>query len=228
MRESMLPSHATPASDTRATDERPYLLERVGEAAVVQLYADGFDALSLNEKRLAWHLYQAALAGRDIYYDQRYAHNLVMRDVLEAVIRFPGGTDAESLAAITRYTKLFWINTGPYNNLTARKFVLECDPDALASAVRHAQASGAVLPLSPGEDVEALLARLQPLFFDRAVDPIVTSKTPGPGKDILQESANNLYADVSMADLEGFVEQHPLNSRLVKRDGVAAGRGLSN
>ena len=27
-----------------------------------------------------WHLYQAALAGRDIYYDQRYAHNLEMRD----------------------------------------------------------------------------------------------------------------------------------------------------
>ena len=220
MRESTLPSHATPASDTRATDERPYLLERVGEAAVVQLYADGFDALSLNEKRLAWHLYQAALAGRDIYYDQRYAHNLVMRDVLEAVIRFPGGTAAESLAAIARYTKLFWINTGPYNNLTARKFVLECDPDAFAGAVRHAQASGAALPLSAGEDADALLARLQPLFFDRGVDPIVTSKTPGPGKDILQESANNLYADVSMADLEGFVEHHPLNSRLVKRDGV--------
>ena len=26
-------------------DARPYLLERVGEAAVVQLYADGFNAL---------------------------------------------------------------------------------------------------------------------------------------------------------------------------------------
>ena len=28
------------------------------------------------------------------------------------------------LAAIRRYTKLFWINTGPFNNLTARKFLL--------------------------------------------------------------------------------------------------------
>ena len=76
----------------------------------------------------------------------------MMRDVLEAVIRFPGGIDAESLAAITRYTKLFWINTGPFNNLTARKFVLECTPEAFASAVRHAQASGAALPLSRGRD----------------------------------------------------------------------------
>ena len=47
MRESMFPSPATPASDARVTDERPYLLERVGEAAVVQLYADGFNVLSL-------------------------------------------------------------------------------------------------------------------------------------------------------------------------------------
>ena len=30
--------------------ERPYLLERVGEAAIVQLYADGFEGLSLREK----------------------------------------------------------------------------------------------------------------------------------------------------------------------------------
>jgi dipeptidyl-peptidase-3 len=52
--------------------ERKYLLERVGEAAVAQLYADGFEGLPLDQKILIWHLYRAALAGRDIYYDQRY------------------------------------------------------------------------------------------------------------------------------------------------------------
>jgi dipeptidyl-peptidase-3 len=68
-----------------------------------------------------------------------------------------------------------------------------------------------------GETLDARLLRLQPFFFDLDVDPIVTSKTPGPGKDILQASANNLYSGVSMADLEGFEERYPLNSRLVKR-----------
>ena len=72
----------------RATeaDARPYLLERVGEAAIVQLYADGFSALPLREKLLVWHLAQAAIAGRDIYFDQRYAHNLEMRELLEALV----------------------------------------------------------------------------------------------------------------------------------------------
>ena len=52
------------------------------------------------------------------------------------------------------------------------------------------------------------------------VDPIVTTKTPPAGKDILTASANNLYVGVTMKDLEGFDERYPLNSRLVKRDGT--------
>ena len=66
--------------------DRKYLLEQVDEAAVVQIYADAFCDLPLGDKRLIWHLYQAAIAGRDIFYDQRYAHNLDMRDVLEALV----------------------------------------------------------------------------------------------------------------------------------------------
>jgi len=65
--------------------KRQYLLEQIDDAAVVQLYADGFDALPIDQKRLIWHLYQAALAGRDIYFDQRYRHALDMRDVLEEI-----------------------------------------------------------------------------------------------------------------------------------------------
>jgi dipeptidyl-peptidase-3 len=61
-----------------------------------------------------------------------------------------------------------------------------------------------------------MLKRLQPMFFDASVDPILTNKTPGPGKDILKESANNLYVNVTMKDIEGFKERYPLNSRLVK------------
>ena len=208
---------AAPAASAPAG--RKYLLERVDDAAVVQLYADGFEKLAVKEKVLIWHLYQAALAGRDIFYDQRYAHNLEMRDVLEEILTHTRGVDAATLAEIERYTKLFWINTGPYNNLTARKFVMKCTPAAFAAAAAAAQTNGAKFPLQPGETLTAMLTRMQPLFFDAAVDPIVTSKTPGKDKDILATSANNLYVGVTMKDVEGFDEKHPLNSRLVKKDG---------
>jgi dipeptidyl-peptidase III len=207
---------ATAASLHTAPPERKYLLERVDDAAVAQLYADGFSSLPVDQKILIWHLYQAALAGRDIYYDQRYAHNLEMRDLLEEILSHADRVDPATLAEIQRYTKLFWLNTGPHNNLTARKFVLRCSPEAFRDAAHAAAATGASFPLSCGETLDALLTRVEPLFFDPDVDTIVTNKTPGKGKDILSSSANNLYVGVSMADLETFEEKHPLNSRVVK------------
>ena len=128
-----------------------------GRRAVVQLYADGFDDLALREKTLVYHLYQAAIAGRDIYYDQRYEHNLEMRDVLEEIVTHASGIDEATLPEIWRFTKLFWINTGPYNNLTARKFVLKVSPDTFAEAAGRAAANGARFPVRAGESLHDLL-----------------------------------------------------------------------
>jgi dipeptidyl-peptidase-3 len=209
-----------PAVDTGTPADRRYLLERVDDVAVVQVYADGFTALSLREKALVWHLYQAAIAGRDIFYDQKYAHSLEMREVLEQIVTHPSGIDREAWAEIARYTKLFWINSGPYNNLTARKFVLTCTPQAFGAAAAMAQRSGARFPTAAGENLEQMLSRFEPMFFDPGFDPQVTMKSPPAGKDILAASANNLYVGVTMSDVEDFREQHPLNSRLVKLDGT--------
>lgn len=221
------------AAPVAPTADRPYLLEQVDDAAVAQVYADGFETLGLREKTLTWHLYQAALAGRDIYYDQRYEHNLEMREVIEEILTHAAGVDPATLAELERYTKLFWLNTGPYNNLTARKFVMRVSPEAFAAAAHAAAEAGATFPLRSGglrPEASASLAeapaeagetldRMQPLFFDPAVDPMVTSKTPDRGQDLLLASANNLYDGVSMKDLEGFTERYGLNSRLVERDG---------
>jgi dipeptidyl-peptidase III len=204
-----------PAPEPQA-ETRKYLLERVDDVAVVQAYADGFAALPLREKTLIWHLYNAAIAGRDIYYDQVSAHGLEMREILEGILTHDGKVQPETLAELRRYTKLFWINSGPYNNLTSRKFVLNLTAAALAQAVTSAAASGATFPLRPGETVEQMLSRLGPMFLDATVAPMDTSKTPPAGQDILTASHNNLYSGVALRDLAGFKERYPLNSRLVK------------
>jgi dipeptidyl-peptidase III len=216
---------SSPAAATAA--DRKYLLERIDDAAVVQLYADGFPELPLRDKTLIWHLYQAAIAGRDIYYDQRHALALPMRDVLEAILTAAtpasgagAAVDPATLSEIERYTKLFWLNSGPYNNLTARKFVLNCTPEAFASAAKAAAAAGATFPTPSGETLDQLLARLQPMFFDPNVDPMVTAKTPPPGKDILTASANNLYRGVTLKEADSFNERYALNARLVKEHGA--------
>jgi dipeptidyl-peptidase-3 len=198
--------------------EKRYLLERVGPAAVVQLYADAFASLSPDEKRLAWHLYEAALAGRDVYYDQRYEHGLVMRDFLEALFVGREHLGPAVASALERYTKLFWINSGPYDHITSRKFVLEMSREALLDATRAVLAAGITVPLGPHATAEAFVATHAPDFLDAAWRPLVTSKTPAPGEDILSASANNLYAGVTTADLVEFDEAYALNSRLVRDD----------
>jgi len=214
-----------------STATRKYLLERVDDAAVVQYYADGFNALPLREKTLIWHLYQAALAGRDIYIDQKHRSALEMRGILDQIVAHPQGIDPAAFAEIQRYTKYFWINNGPYNNLTARKFVLKTTPEAFAAAAKAAQAAGATFASQnnegtpsrrsgDAETLDAMLKRLQPMFFDPDFDASVTTKAPPSGKDILTGSANNLYAGgVAMNDLKGFTEKYGLNARLVKANG---------
>ena len=202
-----------------ATDRR-YLLEQIDDAAVVQLYADGFEKLTLQEKTLVWHLYCAALAGRDIYYDQRHRHNLAIRRMLEQILRHSSGVPAETLKELTRYTKLFWLNTGPYNNLTARKFLLNLDRKKLIEAIEIAAINGAKFNLEKGETIAKRVEKYARMFFDPDFEPMVTCKTPGEGQDILASSANNLYEDVTMADLEGFKEENQLNSRVSKIEGI--------
>ena len=219
---SQAPSTSAPGTPgtqaPQAPADRKYLLDRVDDAAIVQLYADGFTSLPLKQKTLIWHLYQAALAGRDIFIDQKHKDALEMREVIEQIIAYPQGVDAATLSAIQRYAKLFWLNNGPYNNLTARKFVLTCTPEQLKAAV-YASAKAGAKYMTWEKTIDQKLERLAPMFFDPNVDPIVTNKTPGAGKDILQASANNLYSGVSMADLKGFNEKYGLNSRLVKQKG---------
>ena len=197
------------------TATRQYLLERIDDATVIQIYADGFATLPLRDKILVWHLYLAALAGRDIFYDQRHALNLEIRDLLEAILRHDAHLDRDVLAEIRRYTKLFWINTGPFNNLTARKFVLKLTREQLAAAMQAAAGAGAAFADKP----DALVDRLSPMLLDPAVDAVVTNKTPGAGRDILEASASNMYFGVRMSDVATFDERYGLNSRLVKREG---------
>ena len=206
-------SAASYAADPTGAGERKYLLERVDDAAVVQLYADGFKDLPLKQKMLIWHLYQASLAGRDIYYDQRSSSGLEIRNTMEAILAYSDGVDPDTLAAIRHYTKLLWIHSGPYHHLTARKFTLGCSAQDLESALRTAVAHGARIG-GRVPDPPTHVAALRRMVFDPNVMPIVTNKSPAPGKDMLESSANNLYHNVAMKDLIGFREKYGLNSQL--------------
>jgi len=202
-----------------SADTRTYLLETVGEVAVARLYADGFEELTPRERVLAFYLWRAAIAGRDIYYDQMGASNLEIRDLLEEILTHGDQVPAEILQPLHTYLKLFWIHNGNHNDRTKRKFLPEFSAVQLRMAAQQAVRNGARIRLALGESLDDKLARLKPILFDPHVDPLLTCKTPPPGQDILECSSVNYYEGVTLAETRAFRERHPLNSRLVKRDG---------
>ena len=101
------------------------ILERVGEFAIAPLEARGFDTLTPRDRILAFSLSRAALAGRDIHYDQLGRDGLEIRDLLEEVLTHPRGLDPEFREALLRYLKRFWISNGNHNERTRTKFVPE-------------------------------------------------------------------------------------------------------
>lgn len=205
--------------------ERPVaaaLLETVGDVAVVALPVEGFEQLSLDDKLLAYHLYQAAVAGRDIQFAQTYVHNLAIRRLCEQVLLHPSGIDADTLRLVAAYLKQQYLHTGIHGARTYTKMLPPAGLtfEKLAEAARRATQNGASLGLGPRQSPEQHVAALRWPMFDADFDRFSTTRTPPPGADLLTASAVSFYApDVTLADLAGFQERYPLNSTIVREHG---------
>jgi dipeptidyl-peptidase-3 len=180
------------------------LVDRVGTTGFVQLEAESFKTLTLKEQTLAYWLTRASIAIDPINYDQNSIWGLRQKALLERILRHGQGVNPRVLRQITDFTKLFWSNRGNHNEMTAQKFLPEFTFEELKTAA-----------LQAGER-EGEVAVLKASLFDANFEPTITAKSPQGDRDILQSSANNFYQGLSMADLKGFQEKYPLNSRLVK------------
>jgi dipeptidyl-peptidase III len=199
------------------------LVERVGDTAFIQLHAPSFQALSPRQQALAYWLTQASIAIDPIFYDQMSAYGLQQKRLLEEIMARPKGIDPTALAKISEFAKLFWANRGNHNDLTSQKFLPAFTFDELEKAALVAQQNGAfrtayadLPPLPTLADVKRELEALRASLFDPAFEPMITTKSPVGGKDTIQASSNTFYEGVSQADLKGFQEGYPLNSRVVK------------
>jgi dipeptidyl-peptidase-3 len=202
-----------------AEGERTYFLEQVKNTQIVRLYADGFDELSLNEKLLAYYLSQAAIAGRDINYDQSHRFDLEIRDLMEEIIIHSEGLAPELVKKITDYTKLVWANNSHYNASTGVKIIPEFSFDELTQAAANALEKGADFGIKGEDKLKEKLTKLEKHIFDSQFEPLLTNKSPGEAEDIITGSANNLYHDVTLAEVEQLEEKNPLNSRVTKVNG---------
>jgi dipeptidyl-peptidase-3 len=193
------------------------LVERIGNRAFIQVTTPSFSSLTPEQKILAYHLTQAAIQLDPIIYDQLSSYGLTAKRLLGAMVEDPARLPAESRAAIVEYAKLFFGNSGNHNETTNQKFLPGLSYEQFAAAAEAARAKGARLG-SRAQLTKTLESLKRPLF-DPSFEVSITEKNPPKGEDILQASSNNYYQGVTLADLKGFVEHYPLDSRLVKRNG---------
>ncbi len=207
---------SAPAASAQAAPASP-VTERIGPTVFMELAAPSFAALAPRDQLLAYHLTRAAIQLDPIFYDQMSSYGLQAKRLLGALAEDPERLPAASRAAIVEYAKLFFANHGNHNDTTGRKILPRFTAAELAEAAREARARGA--RLGSEEALAATLRDLERPLFDPAYQAAVTDKSPPPGEDILTASSNNYYQGVTLADLGGFTERYPLNSRLVKRGG---------
>ena len=62
-----------------------YVDERFADLQMLRYRLNGFEELSIQQKRLIYYLSEAALYGRDITFDQYGKYNLLIRKMLEEV-----------------------------------------------------------------------------------------------------------------------------------------------
>ena len=205
-------------------------LERFADIQLLRYRLNGFEQLSLLQKKLVYYLSKATLYGRDITFDQFGRYNLRIRKMLEAVYTDPSvNHETDDFRALEVYLKRVWFSNGIYHHYGTEKFQPDFTADYLRSLLQQVDARK--LPLRDGETLDALCDELFSVIFDPTVLPKRVNKADG--EDLLLTSACNFYEGLTQQEAEEFYAQrkaddeknsrplsHGLNATLVKRNGV--------
>lgn len=199
-----------------------YSDERFADIQLLRYRLNGFEQLTLLQKRLVYYLSKATLYGRDITFDQFGRYNLRIRKMLEAVYTnqmIPHET--ADFQALEVYLKRVWFSNGIYHHYGSEKFKPDFGPQFLREALLQTDATK--LPLRSGETVSQLCDELFPVIFDEKVLPKRVNKADG--EDLVKTSACNFYEGVTQQEAEQFYQ---LQKEAAKDDGQPVSFGLNS
>ena len=200
--------------------------ERFGDLQVLRYQIKGFDELSLQQKQLAYYLYEAAMCGRDIIYDQKYKYNLTIRKTIDAIFStYTGDKTSDDWKKFEVYAKRIWFSNGIHHHYSNMKMMPDFSTDYFINLIKNCDPK--LLPLE-GNDIETLTKILMPIMFDAKVDAKIVDQSAGV--DNILASANNFYEGLTQKEVETYYAKmadkanktpvmYGLNSKLVKENG---------
>ncbi len=179
-----------------------YQDEQFADLQMLRYRVDGFEKLTTAQKTLIYYLSEAALAGRDILWDQNGKYNLRIRKTLETIYTdYPGDRNDEEFKAFTVYLKRVWFSNGIHHHYGCEKFKPGFSEDFFRKALEQVPADK--LPLDAGQSPDGLCNVLTPVLFDPAIMPKRVNQVKG--EDLVRTSACHYYGeDVTQAEAETF------------------------
>jgi dipeptidyl-peptidase III len=208
-----------------ASDNFIWQTEQFADIRILRYKTEGFEKLSPQQKLFVWHLYNAALAGRDIIWDQNYKYNLTIRRTLEAIfLHYRGDRTSTEWNSFMEYTKRVWFSNGIHHHYSMEKLVPGFSETYFHNLFDDLREEN--LPLKAGQTAAQLYGLLAAVIFDPEIAPKRVNLEEG--KDLIATSACNFYEGLSQAEAEAFYEsisdpsdKKPvsiaLNSKLVKQ-----------
>jgi dipeptidyl-peptidase-3 len=199
--------------------------EAFADLQLLRYQVPGFGNLSLQQKQLAYYLYEAAMCGRDIIYDQKSKYGIMLRKTLENVYTsYKGDKNAADWKSFEVYCGRFWFSNGNHHHYSNEKFFPDCGYEYFVDIVKGSDTAN--LPKEAGESVDAFLTRIKPIIYDPKVEPKVVDQRPNI--DNVVNSSNNFYEGVTQKEVEAFYGKFDtsrnapswgLNSKVVKENG---------
>lgn len=178
-----------------------YEAEKFGDIQVLRYQIKDFDKLTVKQKELLYYLYEAALSGRDIIYDQKYKHNIRIRKTLENIwITYKGERKGPEWDLFETYTKRVWFSNGIHHHYASDKILPAFSPQYFKKLITNSDQSK--MPMLPGMNADMFFNMLQPMLFDPKMDAKTVDLADGV--DNVKASANNFYENVSETDVENF------------------------
>lgn len=202
------------------------IVDRFADIEVLRYTVPGFNELSLDRKLFIYYLTEAALAGRDILWDQNGKYNLALRQIAEGVYRnYSGDRNDKDFKAFETYLKQIEFGNGAYHHYSTDKFTPGFTQKWFEGQLADLMKKQPALASAISTDETRMVMRL---MFDPSFMPKRVNQAEGA--DLILTSANNMYEGVTQKEVEDYFNakkdpadktpvSYGLNTKVVKENG---------
>lgn len=176
-------------------------VEKFADIKILRYEVPEFDKLAPQKKIYIYYLTQAALCGRDILWNQNNRYNLVVRNLLENVIKtFSGNRECAEFDRFVVYLKRVWFSNGIQHHYSTEKIPADFPELYFDELVKFSDWSVFKFPANFSK--ETFFFEVKNLIFNPEKEKKRVNLESNV--DLILTSSNNYYQGVTQKEAEDY------------------------